>query len=272
MSPPALILFDCDGTLVDSQQMICAAMQQAFADHNLACPPRPKVLAIVGLSLPVAVARLAEGRAGFPVDSIVERYKAAFFRMRQSGEYVEALYPGAREAVESLAAQPQVQLGIATGKSQRGVRAVLGHHGLLSHFSVIKTADDAPSKPHPGMVLDAMTETGAQPQHTVLIGDTSYDMQMARAAGVRAIGVNWGYHPVDALRAAGAQAVVESFAELARMLDAIPSLRVRGEGDERQSSEPGEGNSPPARAAETAPHPPAVAPLRGRPLPASGER
>ena len=226
MSPPALILFDCDGTLVDSQQMICAAMQQAFADHDLACPPRPQVLAIVGLSLPVAVARLGEGHAGFPVDSVVECYKAAFFRMRQSDEYMEALYPGARETVENLAAQPQVQLGIATGKSQRGVRAVLGHHGLLSHFAVIKTADDAPSKPHPGMVLDAMAETGAQPQHTVLIGDTSYDMQMARAAGVRAIGVNWGYHPVDALRAAGAHAVVGSFAELAPLLLGKESARL----------------------------------------------
>lgn len=219
MAPPRLILFDCDGTLVDSQQMICAAMQQAFDDHGLVCPPRSAVLSIVGLSLPTAVERLAEGLAGFPVESVVERYKAAFFALRQSETHMEPLYPGARETVDALALRGDVLLGVATGKSQRGVRAVLGHHGLLERFSVIKTADDAPSKPHPGMVLDAMAETGAKPHDTVLIGDTTYDIEMARAAGARAIGVSWGYHPVDALHAAGAHEVVDTFADLGRMLE-----------------------------------------------------
>ncbi|NWG24967.1 MAG: HAD-IA family hydrolase [Pseudorhodoplanes sp.] len=226
-----LILFDCDGTLVDSQRMICAAMQQAFDDHGLVCPSREEVLSIVGLSLPIALARLGEGRTGFPVESLVDRYKAAFFTLRQS-DPMEELYPGARAAVEALAARGDVVLGIATGKSQRGVRAVLGHHGLLDRFAVIKTADDAPSKPHPGMVLDAMRETGAAPHATVLIGDTTFDMEMARAAGAHALGVGWGYHAVDALRAAGAHGIVESFDELIRTLDRLP-------GDSREPEELG---------------------------------
>jgi phosphoglycolate phosphatase len=241
MTMPRLILFDCDGTLVDSQQMICAAMQQAFDDHGLVCPPRKTVLSIVGLSLPAAVERLAEGLAGFPVAGVVERYKAAFFALRQSGTHMEPLYPGARETIDALAARADVMLGIATGKSQRGVRAVLDHHGLIERFAVIKTADDAPSKPHPGMVLDAMSETGASPHETVLIGDTTYDMEMARAAGARAIGVSWGYHHVDALHAAGAHEVVESFAELARMLTPDHSGQAKREPESRHNERPVEG-------------------------------
>ena len=216
-----LIIFDCDGTLVDSQHMICAAMQQAYADHRIDCPPREKLLSIVGLSLAESFQRLSDGANGFPVETMVERYKAAFFAMRQAREVLEPLYPGAREAVEELAVRKDILLGIATGKSQRGVRMVLGHYDLLQHFSTIKTADDAPSKPHPGMVLEAMREAGAVPDDTVVIGDTSYDMEMARAAGARAIGVSWGYHPVADLHAAGAHEVITQFGLLQGALDRI---------------------------------------------------
>ena len=187
-----LVIFDCDGTLVDSQHMICAAMQQAYADHRIDCPPREKLLSIVGLSLAESFQRLSDGANGFPVETMVERYKAAFFAMRQAREVLEPLYPGAREAVEELAARKDMLLGIATGKSQRGVRMVLGHYDLLQHFSTIKTADDAPSKPHPGMVLEAMREADASAADTIVIGDTTYDIEMARAAGARAIGVELG--------------------------------------------------------------------------------
>jgi len=216
-----LIIFDCDGTLVDSQHMICAAMQQAYADHKIDCPPREKLLSIVGLSLTESFQRLGGGVDGFPVETMVERYKAAFFAMRQAREVLEPLYPGAREAVEELAAREDTLLGIATGKSQRGVRMVLGHYGLLQHFTTIKTADDAPSKPHPGMVLEAMREAGAVPADTVVIGDTSYDMEMARAAGAGAIGVSWGYHPVADLHAAGAHEVITDFSLLPGVLERI---------------------------------------------------
>jgi phosphoglycolate phosphatase len=131
---------------------------------------------------------------------------------------MEPLYPGARECIEALAAAPGTLLGLATGKSQRGVRLVLGHHGLLHHFVTIQTADDAPSKPHPGMVEQAIAEAAVSPAHTVVVGDTSFDIAMALAAGASAIGVSWGYHAPEALRQAGAQRIVEDFAALTPML------------------------------------------------------
>ncbi len=216
-----LVIFDCDGTLVDSQHMICAAMQHAFSDHALPCPPREKLLSIVGLSLAEAFHRLGEGIERFPVGSLVERYKAAFFMLRARGEDMEPLYPGAREAIDRLAARQDIVLGMATGKSQRGVRAVLGRHGLLDRFQTIKTADDAPSKPHPGMVLEALREAGVEASSAIVVGDTTYDIDMARAAGTFAVGVGWGYHAAAALRACGAHAVIDNFADLSAAIGTI---------------------------------------------------
>ena len=216
-----LVIFDCDGTLVDSQHMIVAAMTQAFAAHALAIPERETLLSIVGLSLIEAFTALGQGDADFPVASLAARYREAFHAMRGPGQPIEPLYPGAAEAIASLARRHDVALGIATGKSQRGVRMVLGHHGLIERFVTIQTADDAPSKPDPGMVLEAMREAGAMPAETVVVGDTVYDVAMARAAGVGAIGVSWGYHRAAALRDAGALAVIDSFAALGPTLDKI---------------------------------------------------
>jgi len=219
-----LIVFDCDGTLVDSQHMICAAMRQAYEANNLSVPAREQLLSIVGLSLPDAFRRLAAAAgddADHPVDSLVTCYKNAFAGLRSSVDHLEPLYPGARETLETLAGRPDTLLGIATGKSQRGVRAVLGRHGLADRFVTIQTSDDAPSKPHPGMVLAAMRETGVAADDTVVVGDTVFDLEMARAAGARAIGVGWGYHPAPALRAAGADAMIAAFADLLPTLDRL---------------------------------------------------
>jgi phosphoglycolate phosphatase len=213
-----LIIFDCDGTLVDSQNMICAAMEGAYAAHKLALPKRERLLSIVGLSLVEAFIDLSEGDPRFPVAGMVESYKAAFFELRQAGISMEPLYPGAQNCIETLAADPNTLLGIATGKSQRGVRRVMEHHGLLHHFSTIQTADDAPSKPHPAMIEQAMAEAGVKPQNTVVVGDTRYDIAMARAAGARAVGVSWGYHAAGTLREAGAEAVIDDFRELLPLL------------------------------------------------------
>jgi phosphoglycolate phosphatase len=214
-----LVLFDCDGTLVDSQHMICAAMQRAYDANGLVCPPRERVLSIVGLSLAEAFTQLAEGEA-YPVEAMVESYKNAFHDLRRAQTHMEPLYPGAREAVEALAAREDVVLGVATGKSVRGVKLVLGHHGLFERFVTIQTADTAPSKPHPEMIEAAMREVGASPQEAVMIGDTTYDMEMARAAGVAAIGVSWGYHRAEALHEAGADVVIDDYAELLPLLEA----------------------------------------------------
>lgn len=218
-----LVILDCDGTLVDSQHMICAAMRQAYEANNLSVPAREHLLAIIGLSLPDAFGRLAAnaGDVDHPLDDLVTCYKDAFSQLRNSVDHVEPLYPGARETLDVLAARPDTLLGIATGKSQRGVRAVLGRYGLTERFVTIQTSDDAPSKPHPGMVLAAMRETGAAPDDTVVVGDTVFDLEMARAAGARAIGVTWGYHPASALFAAGPDAMIAGFAELGPALDRL---------------------------------------------------
>ena len=219
--PLKLVIFDCDGTIVDSQHMIVAAMREAYGWHGIDVPPRETVLSIVGLSLPQAFETLGKDHPGFPVATMVERYKAAFHVMRDGEKHLEPLYPGAADAIVSLARRDNVLLGIATGKSQRGVRAVLGMHGLLDHFITIKTAEDAPSKPNPGMVLDAMREACVAPQDTVVVGDTVYDIAMARAAGVTALGVTWGYHEASALEEAGAYAVIDRFEALGPMLERI---------------------------------------------------
>ena len=204
-----LIVFDCDGTLVDSQHMICAAMRQAYEAHGLSVPERERLLAIVGLSLPDAFRRLAQGGhapQNHPVDSLVAHYRTAFAALRQSVEHLEPLYPGAKEALDRLATRPD---------------AVLARHGLAERFATIQTADDAPSKPHPGMVLAAMGATGIGADDTVVVGDTVFDVEMARAAGTRAIGVGWGYHEPEALMRAGAETVVGRFSELAGALDRL---------------------------------------------------
>jgi len=215
-----LVIFDCDGTLVDSQHMICAAMQKAYLAHNLPCPPRERLLSIVGLSLEEAFRRLADGETQ-PLLGLTEAYKEAFHALRASGEQMEPLYPGTRAAIESLASRDKVLLGIATGKSVRGVRTVLGHHGLIDHFITVQTADTAPSKPHPGMVLEAMREAGVGAADTIVIGDTIYDVEMARAANAAAIGVSWGYHPADDLHAAGAHTVIDHFDALLPALETM---------------------------------------------------
>jgi phosphoglycolate phosphatase len=128
------------------------------------------------------------------------------------------MFPGALEAIAGLAARPDTLLGIATGKSRRGVDRLLEREGLAGVFATIMTADDAPSKPHPAMIQQAMAETGAEANGTVMIGDTSFDILMARAASVRGIGVGWGYHDAEELTEAGAEAVAADFSELLSLL------------------------------------------------------
>ncbi|WP_436641996.1 HAD-IA family hydrolase [Microbaculum sp. FT89] len=212
-----LILFDCDGTLVDSQNIIVSTMHAAFAMHGITVPSRDAVLGIVGLSLEQAIATLLGDQADRAAE-IAATYRDEFHGRRQGG-VLEPLYPGAREIVTTLAERDDTLLGIVTGKSRRGVDAVLGGHGLLDYFVTIQTADDAPSKPHPAMVLQALSATGADAAHAVVIGDTTYDMMMARSAGTGAVGVSWGYHAPQTLPAAGAEIVLTRFEDLPPWLE-----------------------------------------------------
>ena len=210
-----LAIFDCDGTLVDSHANICRAMETAFAGARVDAPSREAIRGIVGLSLVEAVAALApDADPGFHA-AVADDYKAAFQRMRADGSLeAEPLYDGLVEALDVLAADGWI-FGVATGKSDRGLAHVLAHHGLADRFVTLQTADRHPSKPHPSMIHAAVAQAGADPHLAVMIGDTSYDMQMARAAGVRALGVTWGYHDEALLHASGAHAVVHRCADLA---------------------------------------------------------
>ncbi|MDF3062082.1 MAG: family hydrolase [Microvirga sp.] len=206
-----LIVFDVDGTLVDSQDLIVAAQRAAFLAHGLEPPTRERSLSIVGLSLVQAMRVLVPDG---PAESLAEGYKTAFQRLRADPAYREPLFPGAAELLAELSGRDEVVLGIATGKSRRGVAHLLARHGWERVFATIQTADDHPSKPHPAMLEQALAETGAAPRDSVMIGDSTFDMAMARAAGIGAVGVSWGYHRPEALRETGAEAIVGSYREL----------------------------------------------------------
>ena len=215
-----LALFDCDGTLVDSQANICVAMERCFAQHDLPLPPREATRRVVGLSLVEAVRMLHP--AGEPARhrAMAEEYKRAFQALRTEGAVAEPLFEGMREAIEAVA-QAGWLLGMATGKSDRGLGLCLARHGIADRFVTLQTADRHPSKPHPSMAELAMIEAGATPQSSVMIGDTSFDMAMAKAAGMRAIGVAWGYHDRAELLAEGADLIAEHPSDLVRLLETL---------------------------------------------------
>ena len=211
-----LALFDCDGTLVDSLGAIRTAMDAAFAEAGLT-PPGERVREVIGLSLGGVLAGLAPDADEATMERLVSAYRARYRANREAGAVAEPLYPGMAALLERLAAAGWT-LGIATGKSRRGLDALLAHHGLADRFVTLQTADIHPSKPHPAMALAALAEAGVEAGDAVLVGDTEFDMALAVNAGVRAIGVGWGYHAVDRLTAAGAERVVTDAGELERLL------------------------------------------------------
>jgi phosphoglycolate phosphatase len=212
-----LAIFDCDGTLVDSQHNIIMAMNDAFDHAQLGPPGRAATLGVVGLSLIEAMQVLLPDADPKFHAAMAENYKQAFWRLRGNGLVDEPLYDGIADAIDALEADGWL-LGVATGKSDRGLAICLDHHGLTHRFVALQTADRHPSKPHPSMIETAMVEAGASPETTVMIGDTSFDMMMARTARVRALGVSWGYHPAEDLHAAGAHAVADHPRELMELL------------------------------------------------------
>lgn len=201
-----LAVFDCDGTLIDGQASICDAMEVAFAGAGLTTPDRNEVRRAVGLSLPLAVRRLLPEAEEATHRELVEAYKQAFRSARAQGTLSQPLFAGMAALLDALS-EAGWQLAVATGMSDRGLTHCLASHGLAERFVSLQTADRHPSKPHPAMLEAALFEAAARPDQAVMIGDTAYDIQMAREAGVRAIGVEWGYHAQAELRAAGAEFV-----------------------------------------------------------------
>ncbi|ASP30985.1 haloacid dehalogenase [Qipengyuania flava] len=212
-----LVVFDCDGTLVDGQAAICQTMEAAFASTGLVAPERNMVRRMVGLSLPYALRELAPDASDEQRHAVVEAYKTGFRDLRLSGALREPLYDGIAGLIDELSGEGW-QLAVATGKSDRGLQACLDTHGIRHRFVSLQTADRHPSKPHPAMLEAALFDAAVQPGDAVMIGDTSFDMEMAVAAGVRAIGVAWGYHEAHELREAGAVAVAETAEELGELI------------------------------------------------------
>lgn len=212
-----LVIFDCDGTLVDSQRFIVSCMQAAFAERGLPPPSDDAIRRIVGLTLVHATDRLLGGGDLAAAEQLADAYRRQFLLRRAQGQTDEPLFPGAREVLDTLATRGVV-MGVATGKTMRGLVHILEQHGLAHHFVTLQTADLHPSKPHPSMIEAAMRETGASPEETMMIGDTSFDIEMAVAAGVLPVGVSWGNHPAVELKAVGAEHVLDRFDELVDLL------------------------------------------------------
>lgn len=220
MSHLRLAVFDVDGTLVDSQHNIVTAMTDAWMTLGLGIPRPAEVRRIIGLSLVEACAALLPFAPPAMHRAAAEAYRDAFRAMRLLPDTMEPLFPGVRDALDELEGQGWL-LGLATGKSRRGVHSVLAAHGLEGRFVTIQTADDNPGKPDPSMLLRAADDVGLDPADVVMIGDTSYDMLMACSARTAAVGVSWGYHSLDDLRKAGAQMVLDSFDNLSETLVAL---------------------------------------------------
>ncbi len=211
-----LIIFDLDGTLINSEAIILGAQYETFARCGRVHPGREAGLGVIGLTLDIALMRVAGLTE--PDDVLTQTYREVFNGMRQRAEtdpaLAEPLFPGVVELLAGLSQRPATVLGIATGKSRRGADYIIERHGWRDLFATTQTADDAASKPHPEMILRAMRETGARPEATLMIGDSNFDMEMAVAAGVAPVAVSWGFQSVPALKAAGAAHVIEDWAAL----------------------------------------------------------
>lgn len=212
-----LVLFDCDGTLVDSAHVIHTCMVAAFEKHGFSPPNLAETKSIIGLSLHGAIDRLLKGEVG-DLDQIVADYKSAFFEIRTRDNLLEPLYDGVREVLDALHSREEYILGVVTGKSTRGLKAILDGHDLAAHFFVNRTADDCPSKPHPAMVTECCEVAGIEPDNTVVIGDATFDMEMAKNAGATSIGVNWGYASVEELHQFGANHIIKKPSEIIEII------------------------------------------------------
>lgn len=217
-APLRLALFDCDGTLVDSLAAAHGAMNAACLSLGVDPPSEAEHRSVFGVPVLAQMTRL------FPVLEPARHQALAdsFFHHHRSANQLEPLYAGAREAIRAIEAANWL-LGIATAKSGRGLQQTLDRHGLHRHFLTLQTADTNPAKPNPAMALNAMRVLGVDAENTVMIGDSVYDMEMARHAGIIPLGVAWGYHDAHALMAAGARAVATDFAALPALLaDLVP--------------------------------------------------
>ena len=195
-----LIVFDWDGTLMDSEARIVVCMQRAASDIGLPVPSGAATREIIGLGLAEAVQRLFPQADASGVETLVDAYRRHWL-----GDEVEAaaMFAGARQLLEGLHGAGHL-LAVATGKSRRGLDKVLDESGLGNFFHATRCADETFSKPHPQMLEEILTDLDTRPAAALMVGDTEYDMQMARSARVSAVGMAHGVHAVERLLAHGA--------------------------------------------------------------------
>ncbi|CAN7527740.1 HAD-IA family hydrolase [Pararhizobium sp. LjRoot238] len=206
-----LVLFDCDGTLVDSAGLIHEVMARTFEDFGLARVSLDATKGIIGLTLDIAIARLMnQPHVDDRALAMTAHYKKIYGGVRTEMDFREPLFPGIAALIATLTARDALILGAVTGKSRRGLDQICASHGYEKTFFVSRTADDCPSKPHPAMVTECCSQAGIDLKDTIVIGDAIYDMQMAKSAGAAAIGVAWGYAPVSELIEAGADHIARA--------------------------------------------------------------
>lgn len=208
-----LLIFDWDGTLMDSAGTIVACIQQSCADLGWPVPSREAASHIIGLGLKEAVEALFPDQPGSEHPKLAERYR--FHYLSQDHEI--QLFPGARELIQELHARGHL-LAVATGKARRGLDRAFGHSGLEPYFHASRTADETFSKPHPAMIEELLDELMIAPERALMIGDTSHDLEMARNADIAALAAGYGAHPIDRLVDYAPVAVCRDFSELADWL------------------------------------------------------
>jgi len=188
-----LIVFDWDGTLMDSEAQIVSCLRAAVCDLSLEPMDDETLRNVIGLGLREAIDALVPGRDETFYQAFIAHYRTHWFNSGGS-----SLFAGVREMLDTFKRQ-HLLLGVATGKARRGLDRVLGETGLASCFHATRCADEAPSKPHPQMLLDLMDQLGVMPAQTIMVGDTEYDMEMATHAGAAKIAVTTGVHSAERL-------------------------------------------------------------------------
>ncbi|MED5431039.1 MAG: HAD-IA family hydrolase [Pseudomonadota bacterium] len=209
-----LVIFDWDGTVMDSTGRIVSCMQLAAVDMGLPSLPDETVRGIIGLGLPEAIHTLYPILDNKGIESMRERYAFHFIAAESTPS---ALYPGAESLLTGLR-EAGMKLAVATGKSRKGLQRVWGNTGLDRYFHASRCADESRSKPHPAMVLELLAEMQVGAEKAIVVGDTTFDLDMARAAGVDRVAVSYGAHPVEKLLPCEPLAVIDRLHHLLPVL------------------------------------------------------
>jgi len=214
----SLIIFDCDGTIVDSQATIIEIVKQTFITHNCKPPSHEKIRDGIGLELSKGLEKLLPNDHNVDVNLLCKTYRELSQVNRLNNNFQDPLYPNAKKVIVKLA-DTNFLLGIATGKSRSGLDFVLKNENIDDLFITKQTSDSAAGKPNPEMIYNSIRDTGVDISDVFMIGDTTYDMEMAKNAQVTGIGVSWGYHKKDALKNAGAKYIFDNFTELGQFFE-----------------------------------------------------